>query len=503
MKNNRLMHIARRKGIILSKLKMIAYMIAFASVLPFFHNCGEFKSGRQDRSLGFIPDDPNEPVGGDSQNPLQSPPKVSAPTTAPALAQTLTMTRTPTSISTSTSTSTLQVDQKRLLIWRDYNNGDVGYWSVSSTSGIETSRTVLKGLDLSYRVVALSTFKSGGPLTLLMWDTTDPAGTFIYRTMQPNGALGSPTTFKLTGITLAGPDDRMEVVACGDVNGDQKTDLILRDQKNGQVSALLLNGLGNPAIRKVTIGTPVDMRARLAAVTDQGSGKLNLFFHDRLNHSVSQQIVTNGLITGQAALPGSAHFESYWLTGAIFDNGNSHLVWRTLGDGTVGLWKMSGTLGSNLNIASTLDLSTGLGFKWKTEIGERDYQFINPQSQRTGLPAPKGRQYEVTNIPDTLDLSVRASYAIHNMTSMIDPTHDHELLWTADLFNEETIPMYYSGGYRRNQQRSPTGHIFKNSIQFICKVATDIALDAARGIGQLPNPYSHLLGAIVDSIKAL
>jgi CARDB/FG-GAP-like repeat len=264
------------------------------------------------------------------------------------------------------------------VVWRNAN-GALALWEVNggAVSGSAfTSNGALVAPDSSWSVAGISDFNGDGKADVL-WRNT--AGQLADWTMS-GSAIASSGFVNVNG-TIAAPDPSWNVVAVGDLNGDSKSDIVWRSA-TGALAGWLMNGptitssgflnangaLAAPGSSWNVVGSgDFDGNQRIDLLwRDNASGELALWSMNGTQIAGSGDVMAGGV----AARP-----DSSWSVAGVGDfNGDGHadLLWRNT-DGTLAEWLMSGSaiIGSNFITAARPDTS------WKiVEIGDFNHHGI-------------------------------------------------------------------------------------------------------------------------------
>jgi len=143
----------------------------------------------------------------------------------------------------------LNGDGKADIVWRNTDNGAVAAWLMSGLALGPTG--ILAGVPTNWTIAGIGDV-DGDDKADIVWRNTDTGDVAVW---LGNG-VDPPTT---TGVIANGVPLDWVIAGIGDVDGDDKTDLIWRDMDTGDVGVWLGNGVDPPTTTGVIAsGVPLD-----------------------------------------------------------------------------------------------------------------------------------------------------------------------------------------------------------------------------------------------------
>ncbi len=158
------------------------------------------------------------------------------------------------------------------------------------------------------------------------------------KTGDAGGWLGNGLTLGSTGLIAAGVATEWSIAGLGDLDGDGKDDIVVRNTSTGDVGAWLGNGLTLGATGLIAMGVPAEWI--IAGLGDlDGDGKDDIVVRDTSTGDVGVWI-GNGLTLGATGLI-AVGVPAEWSIAGLGDlggDGKDDIVVRNTSTGDVGVW---------------------------------------------------------------------------------------------------------------------------------------------------------------------
>lgn len=244
-------------------------------------------------------------------------------------------------------------DGKSDLLWRNGYAGTNGLWMMNGTSvGSTPGTNSLAGSD--WTLVASGDLDGDNKEDLVWWNQV---------TGQVRTWLMSGSSVKQSGVpTTIDPAWNWHIIGAGDLSGDGKDDLVLRNSATGENHLFVMNGVNIAS--DAPIFTVSDQNWQIQGIDDfDGDGKDDLFWRNRADGTDYFWFMDGATIPGYGATFQVTDLDWDVIGSGDFDNdGTCDLFWRNASSGEVVLWTMDGT---------TIETSTMLGttrpFPWSLE----------------------------------------------------------------------------------------------------------------------------------------
>ena len=158
-------------------------------------------------------------------------------------------------------------DGKPDLVWQHKTEGWVSIHYMDGTTRIGLPVTVDQIPDPKWKIVGVGDFNSD-QYADLVWQHEDTGAVFTW-------LLNGATMFAYPSFGPDRmPDVRWKVVGVADFNGDSKPDLLWRNMATGDIGAWLMNGFNRIVYAPLSPMNVPDQRWQVGAVTDaNGDGK--------------------------------------------------------------------------------------------------------------------------------------------------------------------------------------------------------------------------------------
>jgi hypothetical protein len=186
-------------------------------------------------------------------------------------------------------------DGKADLLWWNSANGQL-YGMVMNGATITAQGIIYTEPDTVWQIVATGDFAGSGKKNQVVYRNASNGQVYLM-TVNFNGA-----TFSQTGVLIyTEPDTNWKIIHAADFNGDGKTDLLWRNEVNGQVYMMLMNG-GAILSAGIVYSEP-NLQWKVAAVGDyNGDGKADLLFRNEASGTLFQAQMNGLAITSQAII---------------------------------------------------------------------------------------------------------------------------------------------------------------------------------------------------------
>lgn len=163
-------------------------------------------------------------------------------------------------------------DGKPDLVMQHMNDGWVSIWFMDGTTRIEADPTSIAQTDPHWKVVGVGDFNGDGKPDIA-WQHSDNGKLAVWE-------MDGVTVTATTSITPDGvPDLSWKVVGVGDFNNDGRSDLVWRHMGTGDVGVWLMNGLSRIIHSPLSPFSVPDQRWQVGAVIDvNGDGKPDLIW---------------------------------------------------------------------------------------------------------------------------------------------------------------------------------------------------------------------------------
>ncbi len=217
-------------------------------------------------------------------------------------------------------------------------------------------------LDVNGPILTVRNVRVNGAIT----DTFSINKTGLGNIVLRNKATGDVGVWLMNGLMIgsagviaAAVPATWGIVGLGDVDGDGKDDIVLRNAVTGDVQVWLGTGgltLGSTG----TIAAAVDLVWVIVGLGDlDGDGKDDIVLRNTVDGSVGAWL-GNGLTLGATGIIAGAPSE--WVIAGLGDldgNGTDDIVLRNMNTGDVGVW-----LGNGLTLGAAGIIASGVAAEW-------------------------------------------------------------------------------------------------------------------------------------------
>ncbi|ALN62932.1 FG-GAP repeat family protein [Lysobacter antibioticus] len=233
-------------------------------------------------------------------------------------------------------------DGKSDVYWRNLVSGVNDLWFMNGASLVGVI-TVHREPDLSWEVAGSGDFNGDGRSDVV-WRHSRTGQVYVH--LMESGRI-----LPASGYSFSVGDLNWKIVALGDFDGDRKTDLYWRNSVNGTNDIWFMNGVIPRSV--VTVYREPNLAWSVAGSGDfNGDGTADIFWR---NASSGQNYIH--LMSGATVLSASGAAptvaDSAWKPVAFADfggDGRSDVYWRHATTGECHLWRMAGTVPSEVNL---------------------------------------------------------------------------------------------------------------------------------------------------------
>ena len=261
-----------------------------------------------------------------------------------------------------TSAADFNGDGRSDILWRN-DDGGLAIWTMTGANGaqINSGNSITTTPDSSWHIQANADF-NGDSSGDVLWQNDN--GMLAVWTMGGGAAGDQIQTGGAIGSVL---DSHTHVQGTGDFNADGKSDILLRND-SGIITVWTMGG---------TAGTTIQTQNTIAASPDahwkiQGLGDFNGDGHSdilwRNDTSGTLAVWTMGGTDGTQILSGdqigSVPDKSWHVRGVADFNGDGHsdILWRN-DNGTLAVWTMGGTSGNQIETGNQIGSSPDSSWK--------------------------------------------------------------------------------------------------------------------------------------------
>ena len=246
------------------------------------------------------------------------------------------------------SVGDLDGDGKADIVWRNSDIGDVGGWQGNGVNAPTATGVIVGTLPATWVIAGTGDLNGDGKTDIVLRNTDDGSvGAWLGNGLR----LGS------TGVIAGAVPAAWVIVGVGDLDGDGKADIVWRNTDTGDVAVWQGNGANAPTTTGVIVGT-LPAAWVIAGIGDlDGNGKADIVLRNTDTGDVAvwqgngvNAPTTTGVIAEEVS--------AAWVIAGIGDldgNGKADIVWRNTATGDVGVWLMNGLrLGSTGVIAGAV-----------------------------------------------------------------------------------------------------------------------------------------------------
>jgi subtilisin family serine protease len=170
--------------------------------------------------------------------------------------------------------------------------------------------------------------------------------------------LMNGTSLSSGQIIYHGMDLNWEIVGTGDFKNDSNADILLRNKANGDLAVWLMNGTSLSSGQIIYPG--IDLNWQVAGTGDfNNDGKTDILWRNQISGDLAVWLMNGtSLSNGQIIYPGVDLIWQVAGTGNFNNDGKTDILWRNKVSGDVAVWLMEGTsLSSGQIIYRSVDLN--------------------------------------------------------------------------------------------------------------------------------------------------
>jgi len=223
------------------------------------------------------------------------------------------------------------------ILWRHQPTGGIAVWLTAGTtyqsvSYIQDSQAIPSLKDTAWKIAATGDL-NGDNRGDILWQSQVTGKTAVWF-MNGKAVLGSQEMAQVTNTNL-------KIVGTGDFDGDGHSDILLHNQATGGVRLWLMNGTS--FVREVSLGG-AGMGWRIGGVGSFYTGKMDIFFQESATGRIAVWHMngTERVSSKPVSTPGDKN----WLLVGVGDfsgNGTWDLLVQNQVTGAAAVWLMTGT----------------------------------------------------------------------------------------------------------------------------------------------------------------
>jgi hypothetical protein len=220
------------------------------------------------------------------------------------------------------------------LIWRHTQNGDVTAWLMIGGT-VHAAEIVGSGVPLAWRIAGVGDVDDDGPADLV-WHNAQTGDVSVWLMEEITGKAKQMPVVAF-GVPLA-----WQIVAVGDLDADNKTDLIWRHTQLGHLAVWLLDGA--TVKQGPLVASSVPLAWQIAGVGDvDGDGKGDLVWRHAQTGDVAAWFM-NGVTVKQGPVVATGVPLAWRIDGVgdLDGDGKADLLWRHTENGDLAAWLMDG-----------------------------------------------------------------------------------------------------------------------------------------------------------------
>jgi YVTN family beta-propeller protein len=227
-------------------------------------------------------------------------------------------------------------DGRSDIVWRNVATGDVNAWMMNGRALLPGSRNFANIPSADWTILGVGDFDGDGKADLLWRNTyTGDVNAWFM-----DGTALKPTSGNITAISPS----LWQFLGIGDVNGDNKADILWRNASTGEVYVWLMSGLALQA-GSGRVATAATNLWTFAGIGDlDGDGKADLVWRNMGTGEVSSWLMNGPSVKASSGTIGTLSLSQWQVAGVgdVDGDGMADVVLRDVTNGDVHVWLMSG-----------------------------------------------------------------------------------------------------------------------------------------------------------------
>lgn len=256
-------------------------------------------------------------------------------------------------------------DAKSDLVWHNQVSGRVAIWHLSGSSIVGTQSVNAGPVDLNWQLVGTGDL-NGDRNADFVWRHS--SGLVAAWLMQgPNiiatNLLQVAVDPSLPPAAVREPDMNWEIRGVGDMNGDNRADLVWQHRTDGRLAGWFMNGFHIIGWGYLSVSRVPDLNWKIAGAGDiNQDGKADIIWQHDGDGSLAAWLM-HGQVVGEQRRLSRAQPDLSWKVRGVGDvngDGYADLLWQN-NDGTLGVWFLQ-----NFTVGDSFGFSMWAGdITWK------------------------------------------------------------------------------------------------------------------------------------------
>jgi hypothetical protein len=245
------------------------------------------------------------------------------------------------------------------LLWFNLGTRQAATWALSGTSVVLT-RMINDGVPAApgWTPVGMGDLNADGTADIV-W--RHDGGTLAAWLMRGTAILEARAlSFAFTGATAVQTDPAWEIVGVGDLNGDGAADLVWQ-HANGSLAAWMMQAFTIAQTSWLSVGAVSDANWHIVGAGDiDGDNKADLIWQHVTSGFMAAWLMDGVQVKGTSPLSMHVTHDPLWLAHGVGDvngDGMADILWQHA-DGRVGVWYLNGytvTFWNYLSITAVTD----------------------------------------------------------------------------------------------------------------------------------------------------